>query len=236
MIVPDEKEPKEVAFLGQGIYGTIVVKKAAGDTGGKRGRPRSFEKEAALERAMVLFWERGYEATSMDDLTAAMGISPSSLYATFGGKEQLYRAAIERYVAGPGGYIGRIFAEEPTAQGAVRRLLEAAAHELTRKDRPAGCMVSLAVTHCSPDAEPVQASLRELRHVSRGLLKTRIERSIEAGELGRDTDADALATFYVTVLQGMSVQARDGASPESLLAIGEAAMRAWPDARPRRTT
>lgn len=181
---------------------------------------------------MLLFWERGYEATSMDDLTTAMGISPSSLYATFGGKEQLYRAAIERYLAGRGGYMVRIFDEEPTAKGTVRRLLEAAAHELTRKDQPTGCMVSLAVTHCSLAAEPVQASLRACRHVSYALLKARIERGIESGELASDTDADALATFYVTVLQGMSVQARDGASRESLCVVGEAAMRAWPATSP----
>jgi AcrR family transcriptional regulator len=182
---------------------------------------------------MIVFWERGYEATSMDDLTAAMGISASSLYATFGGKEQLYRAAIARYLAGAGGYMGRIFAEEPTAKGAMRRLLKAAAYELTRKDQPSGCMVSLAVTHCSPAAEPLQASLRGLREGSHAALKARIERGIEAGELASDTDADALATFYLTVLQGMSVQARDGASRESLCATGEVAMRAWPKA-PRR--
>ncbi|WP_437608853.1 TetR/AcrR family transcriptional regulator [Sorangium sp. So ce834] len=206
------------------------MKRATGVLRRGRGRPRGFDQEAALERAMVLFWERGYEGTSLDELSAAMGISPSSLYATFGGKEQLFRAAVDRYLAGRGGYIDRIVAEEPTARGAVQRLLETAADELTRPDHPPGCMIALAGTQCSPGARPVQGLLRSYRGAWHSGFEARIQRAVEAGELAPDTDAAALATFYATVLLGMSVQARDGASRESLRAAVEVAMRAWPGA------
>ncbi|WP_129353985.1 TetR/AcrR family transcriptional regulator [Sorangium cellulosum] len=206
------------------------MKRTAGQVQRGRGRPRCFDQEAALERAMLLFWDRGYEATSLDELSAAMGISPSSLYATFGGKEQLFRAAVDRYLARGGGSMDRIFAEEPTARGAVQRLLETAADEFTRSDQPSGCMIALAGTQCSPGARPVQDLVRGHREAWQASLQARIQRAIEGGELASDTDAAALATFYVTVLLGMSVHARDGASPEGLRAAVEAAMRAWPGA------
>ncbi|AUX48882.1 TetR family transcriptional regulator [Sorangium cellulosum] len=206
------------------------MKKATGVVQRGRGRPRGFDQEVALERAMLLFWERGYEATSLDELSAAMGISPSSLYATFGGKEQLFRAAVDLYLARGGGNMARIFAEEPTARGAVRRLLETAADELTRTDHPSGCMIALAGTQCSPGARPIQDLLRGHREAWHVALQARIQRGIEAGELAPGTDAAALTTLYSTLLLGMSVQARDGASRESLRAAAEAAMRAWPGA------
>ncbi|XYH93228.1 TetR/AcrR family transcriptional regulator [Sorangium sp. So ce1128] len=204
------------------------MKKAAGQVQRGRGRPRCFDQAAALERAMLLFWDRGYEATSLDELSAAMGISPSSLYANFGGKEQLFRAAVDRYLARGGGHMDRILAEEPTARGAVQRMIETAADEFTRPDQPSGCMIALAGTQCSPGARPLQDLMRGHREAWHASLQARIQRAIEDGELASDTDAAALATFYVTVLLGMSVQARDGASPESLRAAVEAAMRAWP--------
>lgn len=204
------------------------MKKAAPGAQRGRGRPRGFDQEAALERAMLLFWERGYEATSLDELSAAMGISPSSLYATFGGKEQLFRAAVDRYLARGGGNMGCVFAAEPTARGGVQRLLETAANELTRPDHPSGCMIALAATQCSPGARPVQDLMRGHREAWHASLQARIQRGIEDGELASDADAGALATFYATVLLGMAVQARDGASRERLRAAVEAAMRAWP--------
>ncbi|MGK3999352.1 TetR/AcrR family transcriptional regulator [Sorangium sp. So ce1024] len=210
------------------------MKKAAPGIQRGRGRPRCFDQEAALERAMLLFWERGYEATSLDELSAAMGISPSSLYATFGGKEQLFRAAVDRYLARGGGNMGRVFAEEPTALGAVRRLLETAADEFTRSDQPSGCMIALAGTQCSPGARPVQDLLRGHREAWHASLQARLQRGIEDGELAPDTDAAALATFYATVLLGMAVQARDGTSREGLRAAVDSAMRAWPGG-PRRS-
>jgi len=193
-----------------------------------RGRPLSFDRDKALENAMHVFWERGYEAASISELTAAMGITPPSLYTAFGDKERLFLEAIERYAGGPGGGAPRALAEEPTARRAIERLLEEAAEELTRSCHPAGCMVVMAATNCSVASAHVQAALAKRRAASEAGIRQRIEQGIREGELPAGTDAAALANFYTTVFQGMSIQARDGATRASLIATGQAAMRAWP--------
>ena len=186
---------------------------------------------------MHVFWERGYEAASISDLTAAMGITPPSLYTAFGDKEKLFLEAIERYALGPGSAGPRALAEEPTAHGAIERWLLEAADELTRPCHPRGCMVVMATTNCSVAAEHVQTALAKRRAAAMASLKGRLQHGIDAGELPPDTDAKALANFYSTVYQGMSMQAKDGASRASLLATVETAMRAWPVAvAPERTS
>ena len=114
-----------------------------------RGRPLSFDRDTALEQAMRVFWQRGYEAASITELTAAMGITAPSLYTAFGDKERLFLEAIERYACGPGGGYPRALEEEPTAYLAIKRCLEEAAEELTRPCHPPGCMVTMAATNCS---------------------------------------------------------------------------------------
>jgi len=193
-----------------------------------RGRPLSFDRDKALENAMHVFWERGYEAASISELTTAMGITPPSLYTAFGDKERLFLEAIERYAGGPGGGAPRALAEEPTARRAIERLLEEAAEELTRPCHPAGCMVVMAATNCSVASAHVQAALAKRRAASEAGIRDRIEQGIREGELPADTDAAALANFYTTVFQGMSIQARDGATRASLIATTQSAMRAWP--------
>ncbi|MBC6981229.1 TetR/AcrR family transcriptional regulator [Caulobacter sp. 17J80-11] len=193
-----------------------------------RGRPPGFDRELALDKAMRLFWDRGYEAASMDELTAAMGISPSSLYGAFGGKAQLYEQALDRYVAGPGAYVEPILAADLPTRDAFQRLLEAAAFELTRADQPRGCMVAAAETQCSPSAEGVRAAVAERRLQAIRAYEDRLRRGVAAGDLAGGVDVGALARFLMTVQQGLSVQARDGASREELLAVGRTAMRAWP--------
>lgn len=193
-----------------------------------RGRPLSFDRDKALEQAMHVFWQRGYEAASIAELTAAMGITAPSLYTAFGDKERLFLEAIERYALGPAGGYPRALEEEPTAQGAIKRLLEEAAEELTRPCHPRGCMVVMAATNCSEASAHIQAALAKRRAAADSGLRCRIEQGIRDGELPADTDAAALASFYSTVYQGMSIQAKDGASHESLLATAAAAMRAWP--------
>jgi AcrR family transcriptional regulator len=199
-----------------------------------RGRPRSFDREAALEKAMQVFWRQGYEATSLADLTAAMGINPPSLYAAFGDKEQLFLEAVDRYeschhgsTAGEG-----MFGEEPTARGAIERVLHDAVDEFARPGQPRGCMLMMAATNCS--AESIQTALAARRAKSKSLMRKRIAKGIADGELPSGADAGALAEFYTTVLAGMSMQARDGASRKSLEATVAAAMRAWPEQRGRR--
>jgi AcrR family transcriptional regulator len=193
-----------------------------------RGRPLSFDRDAALETAMHVFWERGYEAASISDLTTAMGITPPSLYTAFGDKEQLFLEAIERYALGYGSISARALKEEPTARGAIERWLHEAASELTEPCHPKGCMVVMAATNCSSAAERVQSALARRRAEAIADVTRRIEGAIAAGELPADTDAQDLANFYATVYQGMSMQAKDGATREALLATVKAAMRAWP--------
>ncbi|HEY5751505.1 MAG TPA: TetR/AcrR family transcriptional regulator, partial [Chthoniobacterales bacterium] len=167
-----------------------------------RGRPRAFDREKALDRAMKLFWERGYEGTALDELTAVMGISTSSLYATFGDKARLFDAAMDRYLAGAGGYFLPILDGEPIVRRAFEQLLRTVAREATRPDQPIGCMLSTALTHSSPAADSVRTSLANRRHRSRAVLQARLERAIAEGELTPDTNAAVLARFFITVIQG----------------------------------
>jgi AcrR family transcriptional regulator len=199
-----------------------------------RGRPLSFDRDAALEQAMHVFWERGYEAASITDLTSAMGITTPSLYTAFGDKEKLFLEAIERYALGPGSAGPRALAEEPTARAAIERWLQESADELTRPCHPKGCMVVMATTNCSVAAEHVQTALTKRRAAAIANIRTRIQDGIDKGELPADTDAKALSNFYSTIYQGMSMQAKDGASRASLMATVEAAMRAWPAAPAKR--
>ena len=179
---------------------------------------------------MHVFWQRGYEAASITELTAAMGITAPSLYTAFGDKERLFLEAIERYATGPGGGYPRALEEEPTAYLAIKRCLEEAAEELTRPCHPRGCMVTMAATNCSLASAHIQAAMAKRRAASDNGVRCRIEHGIRDGELPADTDAEALSNFYATVFRGMSMQATDGASRESLLATAAAAMRAWPKA------
>jgi len=210
--------------VSQGRCGQVETARKA------RGRPLSFDRQAALEKAMHVFWERGYEAASIADLTAVMGITPPSLYTAFGDKEHLFLEAIEAYGKGPGGFGARALAEEPTARQAVQRLLEEGAVELTRDCQPHGCMMVTATTNCSVAAEHIQAALAKRRALYVKDMQDRIQRGIDLGELPPDTDARDLANFYAMVYQGMSMQAKDGASRESLLASVRMAMRSWPAA------
>jgi AcrR family transcriptional regulator len=195
-----------------------------------RGRPLSFDRDAALETAMHVFWERGYEAASISDLTTAMGITPPSLYTAFGDKEQLFLEAIERYALGYGSAGARALKEETTARGAIERWLLEAANELTQPCHPRGCMVVMAATNCSAAAERVQDALLLRRTEAIADVGRRIQGGIDNGELPRDTDAQDLANFYATIYQGMSMQAKDGATHESLTATVRTAMRSWPRA------
>jgi len=188
-----------------------------------RGRPRSFDRDAALERAMQVFWRKGYEATSVSDLTRAMDINPPSLYAAFGDKERLYLEALERYERDRRATFMRLLQEAPSARRAIEDLLTAVARELTHAECR-GCMLSTA--QCGDPR--LQSTLAERRNAPKRALKARFDRAVREGELVRGTDTAALAGFYATVLQGMAIQARDGASVRSLGATAKAAMRAWP--------
>jgi TetR/AcrR family transcriptional regulator, copper-responsive repressor len=191
-----------------------------------RGRPRSFDRDAALEAAMGVFWQKGYEAASISDLTGAMGINPPSLYAAFGDKERLFLAAVERYLEERRRSCP--YAEEPTARESMERLLTYMAHELTEPCHPRGCLMMMAAATTGSASEVVHKALAHERSWGRERIRNRIKRGIEEGDVPRGTDAGALADFYVTIITGMGMQARDGASRKSLLATVGRALQLFP--------
>jgi AcrR family transcriptional regulator len=191
-----------------------------------RGRPRSFDRETALEKALLAFWEHGYEATSVSDLTRVMGIGAPSLYAAFGDKRSLFEEVVREYGTKYGSYGDRALAEEPTARSAVERMLREAAVEYTDPAHPSGCLVIHAATNCT--TPEVEQSLRDRRNANIAAFESRIRADIAAGELPPDTDAAALARYTGAIIQGMSQQARDGASRGELEALAEIAMTIWP--------
>ncbi|MEV6248463.1 TetR/AcrR family transcriptional regulator [Streptomyces sp. NPDC051742] len=194
----------------------------------QRGRPRSFDRLTALEQATMAFWEHGYETTSVSDLTRAMGISAPSLYAAFGDKKTLFEEVVEAYAGSYGAYGGRALAEERSAREAIGRMLREAATLFTEPGHPRGCLMISAATNCS--TPEVEEALRARRNENLSTFEARIRRDVESGDLPPDVDARALARFSGAVLQGLSQQARDGATAEELTAVAETAMRAWPPA------
>jgi AcrR family transcriptional regulator len=194
----------------------------------KAGRPLSFDRDAALRQAMLLFWRHGYEATSVSDLTAAMGITPPSLYAAFGDKKRLFRAAVALYLSGPVTSQGIIDAAT-TAREAALGLLQAAATGFTGTETPPGCLLASAAISCSAEAADVQGELAAIRRGIGARLAARIAAEVTSGDLPPDTDAEAEAAHVMAVIQGMSTLARDGAGHKALLRVAHAALRGWPD-------
>jgi AcrR family transcriptional regulator len=199
-----------------------------------RGRPRAFDRNDALDRAMHLFWGRGYEATSVSDLTESMRITPPSLYAAFGDKKRLFLEAVDRYQAGPGSFAQRALCDEPTAERAMRRLLMDTIASFCDPKHPRGCMVVLAATNCTVESSDVLEALANRRRAAERMIRDRIASGHAAGELPAGTDVDALAGMVVTTLYGLSIKARDGASRASLRKIVEQTLQAWPRRQGRR--
>jgi AcrR family transcriptional regulator len=194
-----------------------------------RGRPAVFDRAIALSEAMKLFWERGYEGTSFDDLIAAMGISASSFYNSFGSKEALYCEATRSYLEWSGQWFFAIL-NDPSidTKTAFARLFEATAEEFTRGDHPLGCMIALAGTHCPPGMSNIRDMMAEHRAFSESAMAARIRKGVANGDVPEDADCDMLAAYYSAVARGLAVQARDGASRDKLAQIGRLAMSAWP--------
>lgn len=196
----------------------------------KTGRPLSFDRNAALEQAMLTFWRHGYETTSIVDLTTAMNITAPSLYAAFGDKKQLFLEAARRYAGNPDA-MARMIAEAPSAHEAARRLLINAATGYTGEATPQGCLLASAAASGSEAAADVRHAIADIRQAIVGHLQDRITRDVENGAIPATADATALAGFVMAVTQGMSVLARDGASRADLLAIVQASLHAWPQPR-----
>lgn len=188
------------------------------------GRPREFDRDQALERAMLAFWQRGYEGTSMADLVQAMGIASARIYAAFGSKQALFREAIQRYESGAGCFADRALAEESLVREAISRMLRDAVATYTEPSRPQGCMVVMAATNFAQENEEVAAWLAVHRRQRTQSIINRLQRAMDEGELRQDADVQALGDFYATQLHGISVQARDGISRSRLLAAAAAAI------------
>jgi AcrR family transcriptional regulator len=192
------------------------------------GRPREFDRDAALEAAMLLFWRKGFATASMNDLCDAMGIRSPSLYAAFGSKQALYLEAVEHYVQTIGPPVWDKLAEGTTARAGVENLLLAGTETLPESGAmPAGCMAMLAAVS---DEWPAAITdlVSKVRLEVLGKLRSRLKTGVAEGELPASTDIDGLSRFYLSVFQGMAIQARDGATPTELRSIAAAAMTAWP--------
>jgi AcrR family transcriptional regulator len=191
------------------------------------GRPREFETDAALEKAMRLFWTKGYEGTSVADLTETLGISRPSLYAAFGDKQSLFRAVLERYAAGPAGYVAAALGK-PTAREVAEQLLRGAADLQAGSSNPGGCLTVNGAIACGDEAEPVRQALNAHRTAGVALLRRRFEQAKAQHDLPQDSDPAALARFVATVVYGMAVLASGGASRKELEQVIRTAMKAWP--------
>ena len=193
----------------------------------ERGRPRNFDRASALRRAMEVFWERGYEGTSLSDLTEAMGIERPSLYAAFGCKEALFREAVDLYNETEGIPAQRVLETAPTARQAIEAMLRDYATTYTQAGKPPGCMIVLSALLGTPQNKEVRDHLARHRRQSRIALKARIARGMVEGDVPQTADPERIGGFYATLLEGLSIQARDGASRHDLEAIIDGAMAAW---------
>lgn len=212
------------------IFGVITTKPPAGASPPARrktGRPLSFDRDAALEQAMLTFWRYGYETTTIVDLTTAMGVTAPSLYSTFGDKKQLFLEAARRYAGDPTISAAKI-AGAASAYDAARDMLLVAAVAFTGKLTPRGCLLASATASGSSETADVQRAIADIRRNIAVQLRKRIDRDVAAALLPSNTNAVALADFTMIVVQGMSVLARDGASRARLVDVANAALRAWP--------
>jgi AcrR family transcriptional regulator len=196
-------------------------------TAPRPGRPRAFDADRALDRALYVFWRKGYEGASLSDLTRAMGINRPSLYAAFGDKESLFRKALDRYPEGPGAYICEAL-NQPTARAVVERLLEEAGAAFTDLHGPRGCLYVQGALACGKESESIRRELISRRVAGQAAICQRLKRAKTEGDLPSDANPADLARFVATVLQGMAVQAAGGATRAELQRVAQTALRAWP--------
>ncbi|MET9558336.1 TetR/AcrR family transcriptional regulator [Streptomyces sp. NPDC006645] len=190
------------------------------------GRPREFDIDKALDRALRVFWEQGYEGASLTDLTDAMGITKPSLYAAFGNKEQLFSKALQRYTEGPASYGARAL-EEPTARGVVEALLRGAVRTTTLPDSPPGCLGVQGALASSDRNQPAHDVLVSWRNDSAQRLEERFQRAVQEGDLPDDADPKRLARYITTVTFGIAVQAAGGMGRDELQDIADMTLDRW---------
>jgi AcrR family transcriptional regulator len=192
-----------------------------------RGRPRVFDMDEALEKALKIFWARGYEGASMAELTETLGINKPSLYAAFGNKEELFRKALARYTSGPAAFVSNV-TKEPTARKVAESFLVKAAEFLTDSQHPKGCMIVQGALSSSESAALIRNVLIKFRSSYENQLAERFVKAKIDGDLSSDANPKDLAKYLATLHQGMSVQATSGATKDELLEIANIALKAWP--------
>jgi AcrR family transcriptional regulator len=191
------------------------------------GRPRSFDPRKALDRALRVFWEKGYEGASLSDLTRAMGINRPSLYATFGDKEALFRKVLDRYEEGQAAYVYEAL-KGRTARAVAEGLLRKAADGASDPRNPRGCLMVQSALACGEATDSIRQELNARRAAGEAAIRRRLSRAKSEGDLLRGADPAELARYLVTVIHGMAVQAAGGASRGKLRRVAETALRAWP--------
>lgn len=199
-----------------------------------RGRPRSFDRALALQRIMEVFWAKGYEGAQISDLTAAVGIAPPSFYAAFGSKDAAFREAVDLYVATTGSAAVRALDQGPTARDAVRAMLQGSIDAALGAPQAGGCLLVLGVVNCQPDTEPLRDLLIRIRADTEAAIRARLDRGVIEGDLSPSADTQVLANYFSMLMQGLSMQARDGASRDALEALVAPSLAALTDALPPR--
>jgi len=196
-------------------------------TSAKMGRPRSFSEGAALDAAMRVFWEKGYEGSSLDDLTAAMGINRSSLYATFGGKEAMFRRVMDRYAEGPLSFLSEAL-KQPTARAVVEALLRGTVKFLADSTHPRGCLSLQGGLACGSGAEPVKQAMIDWRKGGLSQIQKRMQQAHHEGDLAYDVDPKDLARYVSVVMNGLGVQSANGATRMEMNRAANMALRFMP--------
>lgn len=191
---------------------------------GKTGRPISFDRDAALEAAMLLFWERGFEGTSMADLVQAMGLSPSSIYAAFGDKQALFLLAAKRYLETRAQYATRAL-QEPTLERVFRALFDNTVAFLTAPGHPPTCMTLAGAVGCSVDAAPAREIMTEIRKQNEAAMKRRFLKAQKSGELSGDVNVVDYTRYLSSILSGLSIQAANGSTKRELKRTSRVALR-----------
>jgi len=210
-----------------GIKCIELIMEAGPANTGKMGRPREFDEQAALDAAMRVFWEKGFEGTSLDDLTAAMGINRSSLYSTFGDKEELFQRVMVRYGEGPMSYISEALAHSK-ARAVIEALLRTTVEFLADPKHPRGCLSLQGGLACGSGVESVKQAMVSWRTSALAALQRRLQRAKQEGDLPRDVDPKDLARYVLVVVNGLGVQAANGATGPEMKRAVELALRTLP--------
>jgi AcrR family transcriptional regulator len=212
-------------FFVRPSYVPIIMKTAFCSP--TKGRPREFDIDAALASALRVFWSKGYEGASLTDLTEAMGVTRPSLYAAFGNKEALFRKALDLYEREKLDYMGRAL-EADTARGVAERLLRGALEMQLSNCDPKGCMGVINSVACGSEAESIRAEVLARGAIAKRALIGRFERAKTEGDLPPDTDAAAITSYLMAIMQGLAVQAGAGASCQDLQGLIATSLAMWP--------